>query len=222
VRGSWYFPVTLLSGGLLAWVPFAHGAARLRSRARAVQAGGYAAVSVLAVVMVTIAPVDAAGDTVGIGSVEMAIGVLSLFGLVFGGCMQQVRLRREAYDVHPSQHTRRSDTAVDPAIARVLDARARRVLARKIAAKDPLMAHELRIGRPDLRRTYDDGGLVDLNAASAQAIARACELAPGLARAIVDARSAGGFLSVDDVFVLIDIPPRVWPVVRDKAVVITL
>jgi hypothetical protein len=222
MRGCWYFPVTVLSFGLLAWVPFAHGAVRLRNRTRAIQAGVYAAVSVLAVVMIAIAPVDAADNAVGIGSVEIPIGIFSMLGLVFAGCEQQVRLRREAYDVPTSRHTRRPHTAVDPAIANVLAARARRAAARGIAAKDPLMAHELRIGRPDLPRSYDDGGLVDLNAASAKAIAKACELDAGVAHAIVAARRAAGFVAVDDVFVLADIPLPAWPVIRDRAVVITL
>ncbi|HIW64250.1 MAG TPA: helix-hairpin-helix domain-containing protein [Candidatus Stackebrandtia excrementipullorum] len=40
-----------------------------------------------------------------------------------------------------------------------------REVARRIVAEDPVKARELRIGRPDLRRSYDDGGLMDVNAA---------------------------------------------------------
>jgi hypothetical protein len=44
-----------------------------------------------------------------------------------------------------------------------LQARQRRYEAKAIAARDVNLARELRIGRPDLPRQYDDGGLVDLN-----------------------------------------------------------
>ena len=39
----------------------------------------------------------------------------------------------------------------------------RRNHARHIVQADPALARELRIGRPDLPREYDDGGLVDVN-----------------------------------------------------------
>ncbi|WP_433027891.1 helix-hairpin-helix domain-containing protein [Actinomycetospora sp. CA-053990] len=85
----------------------------------------------------------------------------------------------------------------------------------------PLLAHELRVGRPDLPRSYDDGGLVDLNAAPAQAIARTCGIAPEHAGRIVACRSAAGrFASVEDVFVWADLPYEIWDHVRDRAVVL--
>jgi hypothetical protein len=222
LRGAWYFPVTFLSCGLLAWVPFAHAAARLRSRARAIQAAAYAGLSALAVVMMSVAPFDAAGNTHGFGSVEEAVAIFSMIGLLTGGFAQQVILRREAYEARPPQHARRRAMPVDPEVTRVLEARLKRAAARKIAAKDPLMAHELRIGRPDLPRAYDDGGLVDLNNASAKAIAKACEVEPEVARAIVAARTTGGFVAVEDVFSLVDIPLPTWPIIRDRAMVIAL
>src|SRR6266700_4115871 len=39
----------------------------------------------------------------------------------------------------------------------------RRSQARQIARANRVLARELRIGRPDLPREYDDGGLVDVN-----------------------------------------------------------
>ncbi|WP_007027685.1 ComEA family DNA-binding protein, partial [Saccharomonospora iraqiensis] len=109
----------------------------------------------------------------------------------------------------------------DPAVAAVLAARQRRDKAREVVASDPLMARELRIGRPDLRPDYDDGGLVDLNNAPASALAEVCELDPGTAERIVEARSArGGFLTVDDVFTAVDVPLGAWEMIRDRAVVI--
>ena len=137
-------------------------------------------------------------------------------GLMGMGCTQQRLMRREV-------HRTRRRPAPDPAIAAVLAARGRRDQARDIVARDPMMAHELRIGRPDLDRDYDDGGLVDLNAAPASAIARVCELDPLVAQAIVRAReTAGGFLDVADVFGVVDVPADRWSMVRDRAVVVNL
>ncbi len=217
--GIWYFILTVATFGLMAWVPFAHAAARLRSRARAVQAGVYAGLATLSLVLLSIAPVDAQGNAVGAGTGEVGVGVLTLVGLVGVGCGQQVRLRREAYGSPIARQPR----VIEPAVAVVLHNREKRQRAREIVATDPLMAHELRIGRPDLQRTFDDGGLIDLNAASARAIAKGCELTPDVARAIVDARDeCGQFASVEDVFSLVDIPLPAWPIVRDRAVTITL
>jgi DNA uptake protein ComE-like DNA-binding protein len=84
------------------------------------------------------------------------------------------------------------------------------------------MARELRIGRPHLPRTYDDGGLVDLNTAPAQVIAHTCGIELAIATLIVKARAAGiTFASVDDVFSVAEIPFPLWDRIRDRAVVIT-
>lgn len=84
------------------------------------------------------------------------------------------------------------------------------------------MARELGIGRPDLPRTYDDGGLVDLNSPPAQAIAHTCGIDPAVATLIVEARSAGiMFTTVDDVFSFTEIPYTLWDGIRDRAIVVT-
>jgi len=51
-------------------------------------------------------------------------------------------------------------TLHDPALAAAIACRQRRQQARQLLANDPGLARELRIGRPDLPRDYDDGGLV--------------------------------------------------------------
>jgi DNA uptake protein ComE-like DNA-binding protein len=84
------------------------------------------------------------------------------------------------------------------------------------------MARELRIGRPDLARTYDDGGLVDLNSAPPQVIAGVCGIDLTVAAQIAHARVPGApFATVDDVFSLTEIPYPLWDRIRDRAVVIT-
>jgi hypothetical protein len=116
----------------------------------------------------------------------------------------------------------RNGPAPDPAIAAVLASRNRRAEAKALAAGDPAMARELRIGRPDLSgRRYDDGGLVDLNNAPAAAIAAMCDIDLEIAEHIVQARTVGvPFTTVDDVFALVDVPFPLWDRIRERGIVI--
>jgi hypothetical protein len=92
----------------------------------------------------------------------------------------------------------------------------RREHARRIARDDPQLADELRIGRPDLRRYFDDGGLVDVNHVPADVLAALPDVTPELASAIVASRQhLGSFDSVDDLSVLLDVPPRLVDGLRD-------
>lgn len=78
------------------------------------------------------------------------------------------------------------------AIAQVQALRHKREEARAIAARDPQMARDLRIGRPDLPRHFDDGGLVDVNSAPPEAFVRALGLTPEQAAKIVALRNSLG------------------------------
>jgi hypothetical protein len=208
--GSWYFVITIVSVGLLAWVPFTHAAGRLHRRSIAALAVLYAALAVTAVALNIGASTNAQGTPTGGGLVLVVISNLMQLALIIGGCLHQVWLRRQVYHATP-----------EPELAAALLARDRRTAARKLVADDPLIARELRIGRPDLPGDYDDGGLVDLNNAPAAMIATACELTPQTADNIVVARTeCGGFLTVEDLFSLADIPLGAWDMVRDRGVVI--
>lgn len=92
----------------------------------------------------------------------------------------------------------------------------RRDHARRIARDDPVLADELRIGRPDLRRYFDDGGLVDLNHVPVGVLASIPDVGPALAAEIVTARdNLGAFDSVDDLCTLLDLSPRLVDRLRD-------
>jgi DNA uptake protein ComE-like DNA-binding protein len=72
-----------------------------------------------------------------------------------------------------------------------------------------------------MARSYDDGGLVDLNTAPAQVIAQVCGIELAVATLITDVRSRGiSFAAVEDVFSVADIPYPLWDRIRDRAVVI--
>jgi hypothetical protein len=89
--------------------------------------------------------------------------------------------------------------APDPArlAARVLAYR--RWEARTMLARDPVLAAELRVGRPDLPRVYNDGGLVDVNHVPAVTLMSELALSPAAAEAVVAERNRlGGFAGADE------------------------
>jgi DNA uptake protein ComE-like DNA-binding protein len=93
----------------------------------------------------------------------------------------------------------------------------RRAEARKLAFADPLLAHELGIGRPDLGRDFDDGGLVDVNHSPADVIADLPGVGRHVAEKIVSARTElGGFASLDELSVSLDLPPAQLDGVADR------
>jgi DNA uptake protein ComE-like DNA-binding protein len=110
---------------------------------------------------------------------------------------------------------------LDPHVAAALADRAKRAEARELAVRDPLLAREIHIGRPDLTRGYDDGGLVDLNTAPPEVIAQVCAIARTTAESIVAARPGGvGYRAVDDVFTAAEIPVTAQDRIRDRSLVL--
>ncbi|MET0419050.1 MAG: AfsR/SARP family transcriptional regulator [Actinoplanes sp.] len=65
--------------------------------------------------------------------------------------------------------------------------------ARQFAAMDPAQAVYLGIGRPDLNRSYDDGGLIDVNNVATAELARAFRLDMPAAHRIVAERQRGPY-----------------------------
>ncbi len=73
------------------------------------------------------------------------------------------------------------------------------------------MARELRVGRPDLPgRNYDDGGLVDVNHASSQAMVDVLEIDLAHAEEITQARTEiHGFSSLGELDAYTSLPAPV-------------
>ncbi|TDV56624.1 hypothetical protein [Actinophytocola oryzae] len=212
MKGRWYYVVTVCSLGLLAWLPFVHAGTHLRRRSVTMLACGYGLATVVIGTLLAVTPTDENGKST--NSAVGVVGVLLMMATVALGCVQQSALRREVYSGAPPKDT------VDPALAAALEARERRENARRIAARDPLLARDLKIGRPDLTRTFDDGGLVDLNSAAPRVIAESCDLPVSTGEDIAAVRPPGGFLTVDDVLSLAEIPVAAWDIIRDRAVTI--
>ena len=216
-RGGWWFFVHVLSMGVLAGIPFTHAATVTRRRTYALLAAAVTVATVLWIVFAAVAPRDAAGQTSGPLN---AMAALMFFGVFIGGVVALIVLRGQVYGRNAAVR-QTAPAGPDPAVARAMAGRQRRQEARALAANDPLLAHELRIGRPDLPRDYDDGGLVDLNGAPAPVVAQLCGIEPVQAARIVQARQAAGrFGAVDDVFTYTDLPVEVWDRVRDRGIVL--
>lgn len=208
-RGGWYILVVVGSLGMLSFVPFLHAATRLRTPV------GWLWVALYSAAVIWLFSLTGPDSDMG----GLAIGLMII------AVVHTVVLRRQVWPATPAPQQAAPPAPVgvpyDPAVAAVLAARARREEARRLAATDPQMARELRIGRPDLPRAYDDGGLVDLNSAPPQAIADTCGIPADVAAGIAGFRSTGiAFSTVDDVLSCVEVPYPLWDRIRDRAVVI--
>jgi hypothetical protein len=179
------------------------GDAPFRRRMHAL-AGGLFASTVAGVGMVAVADKDFTGTPTGLMS-DLG-GTLLLVNWVLA-VVVAVLLR---------------NTAARPDLPGVAEERARRRLReqyRELAMSDPSMARSLGIGRPDLPRSLDDGGLVDLNTIPADRLARLAGLSTEEARRVTEARDQlGRFESIDEVAIYADLPETTVTMLRERAV----
>jgi hypothetical protein len=95
--------------------------------------------------------------------------------------------------------------------------------ARQLAATQPALARSLGIGRPDLPRQYDDGGLIDLNDAPADLL----DTLPGVtgrqaASIVVSRTQTGRFRSIDELWTRGLLPAHLAPQLVDRLVIIDI
>jgi hypothetical protein len=219
-NGAWYYTVTVATAGLFAWVGFLHAGARLddsRVRRRAVPyAIGAAVIGFLAAVEPTDAQGNPRGTIGGLLSVVIAFGAITIIAMA---CVQLRPLRRAAYGVtHPAAA---ATPGLDPAVAQAVAARRRRDEARALAERDPNLARDLNMGRPDRPREYDDGGLVDINRAPAEVLVSVCGIERAAAERLVTTREQfpSGFTSISEVLAYVDMSERDADVLRDRGLV---
>ncbi len=175
----------ILSLGLA--TPFTFAAAALRRRSLHLMVSTAAYLGLFALWMFLFPGIGKESGT------EHTVGVL-VFVLAVVGCGHAFLIRRRVFDPHGL-------SAVDneAVVERVKRRRLLREKARELAAADPGLAKELRIGRPDLPRQYNDGGLVDVNHAPVEALTTLPGITPELAEKIERVRAeAGGFMSAEE------------------------
>ncbi|WP_051393727.1 ComEA family DNA-binding protein [Glycomyces arizonensis] len=100
-------------------------------------------------------------------------------------------------------------------------ARQLRHQARGMVAADPMLARRLAIGRPDLPRQFDDGGLVDLNHAPVHVLTSLPGVTEASARQIRDrVERSGPFESLGEVLLVVEISPTFEHHLREYVVFI--
>ncbi|MCW3812854.1 winged helix-turn-helix domain-containing protein [Micromonospora sp. DR5-3] len=96
------------------------------------------------------------------------------------------------------------------------DRRLRREHARYLLYHYPTARGELHIGRPDLPRAYDDGGLVDINAVADQVLLGLPGLSPTQAQHLMlDRRVRGAYASMEELAARCLLPPAVSEPLRE-------
>ena len=140
----------------------------------------------------------------------IAVGVMLLTWI--GGGIHALAISGDA--------TRRIHGPGDPALEAARMRIQRRAQGRRLLASQPALAREIGLGRPDVPGA-DDYGLVDVNHAAADGLTRLPGVTGDLAQRIVTERSqCGGFSSVEDLGMLLDLPPAEVDKMRDVAIFI--
>jgi hypothetical protein len=201
VRQLFWTSMPIWSLGLLAFGPFLWLAITRRRRSDMVVVTAYIAV---------------AATAVGLGSMQAAVGGsigdaagFLLVGLMFVGAGHAAvacsPAPRDASGRPVRSTAYRNVLAVSGAEERMNV----RNKARKLARKDPALARELRIGRPDLPREYDDGGLVDVNHVPAAVMVSHLGLTEEQAATVVSVRDQiGRFDGPTDLEAYAGLPPE--------------
>jgi hypothetical protein len=186
--------------------PFTFAAAALWRRSAHLVLASLAYIAVFVLLLVLLPDIDQA-------TARRAIGILT-FVLAVVGCGHAFLIRRRVFD--PDGLSGVDNEAV---IERVRRQRLLREKARKLALDDPGLARELRIGRPDLPRQFNDGGLIDVNHAPAEALTLLPGITPELAVKIERVRAeTGGFVSAEEMSAVAGLPPALTSDVADYAV----
>ncbi|GAB4079946.1 helix-hairpin-helix domain-containing protein [Modestobacter muralis] len=213
-EGGWYFAVALLSFGFLAAVPFWHAYSQLRRPVLRTYALAYTAVDAFLVLLLAITP-DAQAPGAQDSSLSAVGGFTAVAMMVVSG-LHLRSVRREVFET-----PRAEPVTSDPAVARALAARQRRVEARRLWNSDRSLARELGIGRPDLERGFDDGGLFDLNGAPAVVLARVCGMTMQQAERVVEARTSrgGSYFNLGELFIDVPLSTPLQEVMSERALV---
>lgn len=198
---DWWLLLPPVSIGILTWAAFFYVGIRARNTRWLMWAAIY-----LGALMGAFA-LDAA---VGQKDWSETFAGFVLFALAGGGFAHGVAIRSQFYG---------SDDSTEYEIAeRRLAARE---MGRKMVAEEPDRARQMGVGRPDLRESFD-AELADLNSAPASVIASVCGVPKATADRIVEARGDAGFSSVEDLDLLLNLPPAEVAKLHDAGVCVPL
>ncbi|MFI6260987.1 BTAD domain-containing putative transcriptional regulator [Micromonospora sp. NPDC051006] len=196
--------LVLLSLGCLTWLVILLYAAWRRSWRLALAGVGYLAVLVLEVSLLDIEHPEAEPSA---ATSVVFLGLVVFTWLI--GAVHVVLLSRGVWATLTGGPGSAKDRAGE-------ERRIRREHSRYLLYHYPAARGELRIGRPDLPRSFDDGGLIDVNAVPEQVLAGL----PGLTaeqcrQMVVDRWLRGPYSSLEELAGRCLLPPNVTEPLRD-------
>ena len=201
VRQLWWTSMPVWSMGLLAFAPFLRLALARRTRRDWRVFAAYLAAVVVEIVLSS----GPAGIFAPVALALMGTAAVHAY-ISFRPAPDMLRETARLSSSQPNQQ------ALATAQARMR----RRNETRELASANPVLGRELRIGRLDLPREYDDGGLVDVNHVPVEILTSALELTPEEATAIAAARTQlGKFTSPEELTVFAELAPGRVDAIRD-------
>ena len=197
---AWWVAVAAVPLGFGVGPAFLYAALRARVRSWAVYGVLWLAVCLTGLVLTLVYPDNS--DPEEFGSLLMVLTWFVGFGQAF---------------VLRGEYARRIRTRETSAIERARERLRERDDARRVAVRDPRLALEMGIGRPD--RGTADGGLIDVNHVPETVLTRLPGVNRALARRIAAARrEVRGFSSLEDLGVVLDLPPDLVEDLRERAI----
>jgi DNA uptake protein ComE-like DNA-binding protein len=201
--------IPILTLGWGAPFTFTYAAVRLRSKALGLCAGAY---GVAAVASFYLAGND--NDNSWQSNAGAAIAVVA-------GCVATAQAFAIRGRLVTGQGEKGGTGGNDSALGHATNQLRLREQARSIAAKNPTLAHELQIGRPDRSRRFDDGGLLDVNHVPPEYLVHMAGIDAQTAQRIAELRQEiGGFTSVDDLSVTLGLHPHALDPVASRLIFI--
>lgn len=214
----WWALSPVYTCGTVAFIPALHAAIKLNRRDLWYWAAGLIVGNIFAWTLLASSPSNPDGSSTPIQNVGAAIALV----LAVAGTIQAFRTREEVFaEPHAAAAKPLAGTPIElePAVANSLAARRRREESVALSIKDPGLARDLMIGRPDLSRQYYDGGLVDVNHVPEAVLVSHLGLSQDQARTVIEARDhLGGFASADELCSLANLPPQTLDAMRDRVV----
>ena len=196
--------VVVLGFGFTAWGAFLYIGIRAQRRSWLAWAAVYAALTLSWLIL---------GNQARPSDTETSVAAIAALLSWAGGSVHAAVIRKDAarrIELPP-------DTRLESARTRI----SRRAEGRRLAERDPLLAREAGIGRPDLPGA-DDFGLVDVNHAPPAALSRLPGITPEIAALIEQTRNdVGNFTSAEDLCVTLDLPAALTRDLKEHAIFLT-
>ena len=201
--------VPVWSIGFLSFVPFlAYAVIQRRAKDWAVFAVYLAATAAMIVALATLKSGSSGSAAVG-GLIIVLAGCAAVHAAVVFRPSRGLSSLGASMPLSPRQRNR-------AAVAQARDRIERRKDARHLVATNPGLARDLRIGRPDLPREYDDGGLVDVNHVPGAVLATQLGLSAAEVSDVLAARDKlGRFASADELCAYTSLAPDRVDELRD-------